>query len=249
VNLWQTAVDATAMTHLACLPGLTRLTPLVLLPDAYAHLPRFPQLQRLLVSLKRLLPAQQAERNALLVSALSACPALTDLTLRHFDCSDSFGIQLMQAVPRLRTLRFHDCSLPALSCLRHAPHVVDLRFEHCKALRLSHVVAIGAFAPQLESLTFEFCDGLQLDEAEVQLLTPPGALGLPRLRGFHYRPFPEESDSAGERDEFDALSSDSVAISSRSRRGALWFPRRHRASICTSRLHLHVRQTFATAIF
>jgi hypothetical protein len=198
VNLWQTAVDATAMTHLACLPGLTRLTPFVLLPDAYAHLPRFPQLQRLLVPLKHVASAQQVAHNNPLVSALSGCSALIDLTLNRGECSESFCGQLMQAVPRLRALSFNFCSPPSLSFLRHSPHLVDLRFEHCEDLRLSHVVAIGAFAPQLESLTFEFCDGLQLDGAEVQLLTPPGSLGLPHLREFDYLLALEESDSDDE---------------------------------------------------
>ena len=108
--------------------------------------------------------------------------------LAYGHCTESFGSQLMQAIPRLRTLRFYSCTLPSLRFLRHAPNLEDLSFGNCKGVRSGHVIGIGAFAPQLQSLRLEECAGLHLDEAEQQLLTPPGALGLPRLREFHYLP-------------------------------------------------------------
>ena len=91
----------------------------------------------------------------------------------------------MQAVPRLRSLHLIECSLPSLRFLRHAPKLKELFVFSCKDVRPGHVVGIGAFAPQLEFLSVQDCEGL-LDEAEQQLLTPPGALGLPHLREFDY---------------------------------------------------------------
>jgi len=55
--------------------------------------------------------------------------------------------------------------------------------------------------PQLELLTLHCCEGLQLDEVERRLLTPPGALGLPHLREFSYCTY--EPDSFGASDEDD----------------------------------------------
>ena len=57
---------------------------------------------------------------------------------------------------------------------------------NCTRVHLGHVVGIGALAPRLERLRVQECDGLRLDETERLLLTPPGALGMPRLRQFHY---------------------------------------------------------------
>jgi len=172
-----------------CLPSLTALEPVVLAPGAFAHLPRFPRLQRLRVSLDSGGgAAQQAEDNALLVSALSACPALTELKLTSGEYSDSFGSQLMQSVPQLRSLRFQGCSLPSLRFLDHAPNLKELSSFRCEDVRPGHVFGLGSFAPQLESVSVEECTGLLLDETEVRLLTPPGALGLPHLRKFDYIP-------------------------------------------------------------
>jgi hypothetical protein len=157
--------------------------------DAFAFLPRFPRLQRLVVYRdSEETAAQQAEDNAMLVSALPACPALTDLTLEYRECSESFGDQLMQAVPRLRSLLLQHCSVPSLRFLRHAPNLIELCLFDCDDVRLGHVIGLGSFAPQLEFLHLEDCAGLQLDEAEQRMLTPPGALGLPHLRTFTYIP-------------------------------------------------------------
>jgi hypothetical protein len=202
VELWETTVDEAAMTELMSLPALTAIESFRLMPSAYAFLPRFPHLKRLRVSLGSGAdtPDQQAEHNAMLVSALSACPALTHLHLVIGDCSESLGSQLMQAVPRLRTLAINCCSLPSLRFLRHAPNLKDLYLCCCTEVRPGHVFGLGSVAPQLESLTLEFCDGLQLDEAEQQLLTPPAAatLGLPHLLEFDYYSALEESYSDGE---------------------------------------------------
>ena len=135
------------------------------------------------------LPAmQEQESDTALISALSACPALTDLTVQWESCSEPFRSRLMQAVPRLRTLRFEGCSLPALRVLRHVPRLKELSLIKCPDMHAGHVVGLGAFVPRLESLTLEECDSPLLDKDERQLLTPPGALGLPRLREFNYRP-------------------------------------------------------------
>ena len=55
----------------------------------------------------------------------------------------------------------------------------------CGHVRPGHVFCLSVFAPQLECLRVEYCDGL-LDETEVQQLTPPGALAPPHLRQFKY---------------------------------------------------------------
>ena len=189
IGLWNTAVDAAAMVGLIGLPSLTAIEPRHLAPAAYAHLPRFPRLRSLSVSLDSGADSdQQAEHNALLVSALSACSALTDLTLTSGECSESIGSRLLQAVRRLRTLSLHDCSVPSLRFLRRGQNLKELCLFNCKDVRPGHVIGVGAFAPQLERLSVEFCAALRLDEAEVRLLSPPGALGLPRLREFDYRP-------------------------------------------------------------
>ena len=120
-----------------------------------------------------------------MLSALPACPALTDLTLEVQDFPDSFCEQLVKAVPRLRSLRFDFCSLLSLRFLRHTPNLRKLSLYACTELRCGHVLGVGSFAPQLECLRVEDCDP-QLNQAEVRLLTPPGALGLPRLREFRY---------------------------------------------------------------
>jgi hypothetical protein len=182
--------DQFEMADLVSLPALTSLEN-VFTAGAFAFLPRFTRLQRLSVSMDSDDdPDQQAlgEDSALLVSAVSACSALTDLTIRSGECSESFGSQLMQAVPRLRTLGFSFCSLLSLRFLRHAPNLKNLSLHLCKHVRSGHVTGLGSFAPQLESLTVEYCDGLLLDEAEVQMLTPPDAIGLPHLRELLYRP-------------------------------------------------------------
>jgi hypothetical protein len=211
IKMHNTDIDAAMMADLVCLPALTSLEPHFLASSAFALLPRFPQLQRLSASLGSGDDAldQQAERSALLVSALTACPALIDLTLNRGECSESFCGQLMQAVPRLRALRFETCYLPSLRFLRHVPNLKRLTLLDCRSVRVGHVIGIGAFASQLESLSLDNCAGLRLDKAEVQLLTPPGALGLPHLREFYYYPPEPGSDSdASEDGEADVLSPD-----------------------------------------
>ena len=189
------SIDAAMMADLVSLPELTAIGS-SFAREAYSFLPRFPRLRSLSVTLKSWLDAaQQAQHSSLLVSALPACSALTDLTLEYRECSEFFGDLLMRAVPRLRSLAFEDCSLPSLRFLRHAPNLRELSLLECRDLRVGHVIGIGAFAAQLECLTVRCCAGLQLDEAEQQLLTPPGALGLPRLREFKYRPSPQEAGS------------------------------------------------------
>ena len=201
INLWETDADEAVLTEVACLPALTSLELAAPTAGAYAFVPRFTRLRRLWVSLEDDHDAldQQADHDALLASAVSACPGLTDLTLVLWECSEQFGSQLMLAVPRLCKLRFDRCSLPSLRFLRHAPNLTDLAFDDCAAVRLGHVFGIGSFVPQLGCLSLVWCAGLQLDETEVQMLSPPDAIGLPHLREFHYLPLRrEESDSGGE---------------------------------------------------
>ena len=193
--LRDTVVDETVMAELVCLPSLTSLEPEFLDADAFAFLPRLAHLQRIRVQLRRgSEAAQQAERSARLVSALSACPALADLILTSGECTESFGSQLMQAVPRLRSLAFEDCSLPSLRFLRHAQNLKKLCLLGCRDVRVGHVIGIGAFAAQLECLTVRCCAALRLDEAEQRLLTPPGAFGLPHLLEFNYHSSPDQPD-------------------------------------------------------
>lgn len=177
------------MADLMCLPALTALEPHSFAPGAYAFLPRLPALQLLTVSLPSgQNEAQQAGHDALLVSSLSACPALTHLTLAGHACTELFGEQLPEVVPRLRSLRFDSCSLPSLRFLQHASHLEELRLFDCDNVRIGHVVGIGVLVPHLEWLTVEECDGLQLHER--WMLTLPGAFGLPRLREFKYAQVP-----------------------------------------------------------
>ena len=189
VDLRWTDINEAAMAELICLPALTTLQPDSLAPSAIAFLPRLPRLQRLRLCLGSIAYAasREAEKSAL-VSALSACEALTHLTLAYGECTESFGDQLisMEAVPRLRSLVIYSCSLPSLRFLAHAPNLKKLCLLGCKDVRPGHVVDVGAFAPQLQRLRVEDCPGLQLDDAEERMLTPPGALGLPRIHEFDY---------------------------------------------------------------
>ena len=178
LNLRKTFVYEEAMAELLCLPALTALEPGFIAPEACAFLPRFPRLQRLRVR------GRFSVMNVL-ISAVIACPTLTDLTLSDGKCPESFGDQLMKAVPRLRSLTFKFCSLPSLRFLRHAPHLKELSLICCRRVRPGHAVGLGSFAPQLERVGLERCD-CPLDEAEVRMLTPPGALGLPQLREFTF---------------------------------------------------------------
>jgi len=188
VGLRWTDVDEAAMTELVCLPALTTLQPDSLAPSAIAFLPRFPRLQRLRLCLGSIgyAASREAEKTAL-ISALSACATLAHLTLAYGECTESFDDQLMEAVPQLRSLRFHGCSLRSLRFLLHLPNLTELSLISCNSVNTFHVVGVGAFAPQLERLRVQECYGLHLDEAERRLLTPPGALGLPRLRELKYR--------------------------------------------------------------
>jgi hypothetical protein len=187
VEMGETTLDAAVMVELVHLPSLTSLSLYWFTSGAFAFLPHFPRLQRLGVSLGRDDGSDpQSVDIALLASALSACTYLTDLRLMSGECSESTGSQLLQAVPRLRTLAFEFCSLPSLRFLLHTPNLKELSLFECTDVRPGHMVGIGAFAPQLEWLSVQECAGLRLDEAEQQLLTPPGALGLPHLREFEY---------------------------------------------------------------
>ena len=124
-------------------------------------------------------------RQAVLISGVPACTTLTDLAASCGVFTEPFGDQLMKAVPPLRCLRLHCCSVPTLRFLRHAPNLKELSMDSCRDVRPGHVIGLGSFAPQLQRLSLVYCAG-QLDEAERRLLTPPGALGLPQLREFTF---------------------------------------------------------------
>jgi hypothetical protein len=131
-----------------------------------------------------------AEIHDALIKGLSECTALTEINMVSggHACSEEFGSRLVRAVPRLRALRVFRTDIDSLFFLRHAPNLVELELAKCTFVRSGHIMALGAWAPQLERLRVEECAGLQLDEDEQRLLTPPNALQLPHLKEFRYVP-------------------------------------------------------------
>ena len=191
INLFQTDVGAAHMAALTRLPGITRIKHTESMHlDAFPMLPRLPHLQRLVLNLPVFANCSGVDRE-ILDSSLRACPQLTEVATEDGECSEAVGERLLRALPHLRKLSIVEASIPSLRFLRHAPNLKDLEFDECKDLRPGHVVGIGTFVPQLECLSAVFCADLLLDEAEEQMLTPPRAIRLPRLREFRYYEQPE----------------------------------------------------------
>lgn len=164
-------------------------------------LPRLLRLQRLALDLLLFADCSGDERQ-MIESSLRACPALTSITVKDNEDSMAVGQRLFKAVPRLRELSFRSVIVTSLRFLHHSSSLTDLEFDNCSDLRSGHILALGKLVPQLERLVVRHC-GRLLDEFEVQLLTPPGAIGLPHLRCFMYEASVEEDDDEDEEDEDD----------------------------------------------
>jgi hypothetical protein len=183
INIEATPFSGDVAAELSKLPLLSSLQFRIKTASAISSLPLFKNLTFITLELENYLPSV-GEMESLRIS-LSACPALTGLSVRRHSWANVMGLlsSILSGVKLLR-LELERVQLSSLSFLEHLPGLTALRLEYIEPrLSASALFELAPFLPQLSSLSLT--NAIELSDMQHQQLQPHSAI-FPALRSLEY---------------------------------------------------------------